>query len=350
MAQGNPDSPLNILLQGLPPSGGTLAYRRDTCSGELPPWAPCLLQTGVDPNRNFSVNWGGDGASSIKMEQDYRGPYPYSETEIQNIRELSSSLNSPVSISLHTVAAQILGSPSKSDGKAVPGGRRGDEGSGRRDDRRDAGTRTRRARASGTTPSATPTTSATTRWVSTPTRSSSGRRRATSTARTRSRSSPSTSARASRPARACARRCCARSTTTVDPKVSGRVLVRAPKGTKLELKRTVRVPTSEICTVAFGLPGLIGLNTPLQCLAPGMALVVDEPVDAGDDRAEGRPRHVVGSPVDACVRATGRQDRGLRAALHHARSAHASRPRRHDRPRRAHPRHAQALLIEWLQW
>src|SRR4051794_19129136 len=46
-------------------TGGFGAYRRKTCSGAVPSGAfPCLLQWGVDPNRNYGEGWGGAGASS----------------------------------------------------------------------------------------------------------------------------------------------------------------------------------------------------------------------------------------------------------------------------------------------
>lgn len=276
VANGNPDSPLNILLEGLPPSGGTLAYRRDTCSGELPPWAPCFLQTGVDPNRNYSVNWGGDGASSIAMEQDYRGPYPYSESEVQNIREISASLNSPVSISLHTVAAQILGSPSKADGKAVP-----------------ADVKAMKTLADAMTDATGyPNSTGPGLGYDTVGDSNDFGYYAMGEYAYTIELGPSdgnfhgpysesvvdqylgSGKTAGKGAREALLRALA---ATADPAASGRLLVRAPKGTALELHRVVQVPTSEICSAAFGLPGLIGINTPLQCLAPGKALVVDEP-------------------------------------------------------------------------
>jgi murein tripeptide amidase MpaA len=45
--------------------GGFGAYRRKTCLGAVPDASfPCLLQWGVDPNRNYGEGWGGAGASS----------------------------------------------------------------------------------------------------------------------------------------------------------------------------------------------------------------------------------------------------------------------------------------------
>ena len=42
--------------------GGFGAYRRKNCDGAVPsPEFPCLLQYGVDPNRNYGEGWGAAG-------------------------------------------------------------------------------------------------------------------------------------------------------------------------------------------------------------------------------------------------------------------------------------------------
>ena len=45
---------------------------------------------GTDPNRNYGGFWGGPGASPIWSSDTYRGDAPFSEPEVQNIRELQS--------------------------------------------------------------------------------------------------------------------------------------------------------------------------------------------------------------------------------------------------------------------
>ena len=46
---------------------------------------------GTDPNRNYGGIWGGAGASTAWSSDTYRGDAPFSEPEVQNIRELQSS-------------------------------------------------------------------------------------------------------------------------------------------------------------------------------------------------------------------------------------------------------------------
>ena len=43
---------------------------------------------GTDPNRNYGGLWGGGGASVDWSDDTFRGDAPFSEPEIQNIREL----------------------------------------------------------------------------------------------------------------------------------------------------------------------------------------------------------------------------------------------------------------------
>ena len=41
---------------------------------------------GVDPNRNWGYNWGGQGASGDPCDETYYGPKPFSEPETAAIR------------------------------------------------------------------------------------------------------------------------------------------------------------------------------------------------------------------------------------------------------------------------
>jgi murein tripeptide amidase MpaA len=95
------------------PTGGNFAYRRKNCNdlvagnGSI----PCDAAIGVDNNRNYGQDWGGPGASTSPIDQSYRGSGPFSEPETRAVRELSWKTNSPVHISVHTVAAKVLRPP-----------------------------------------------------------------------------------------------------------------------------------------------------------------------------------------------------------------------------------------------
>jgi hypothetical protein len=62
-----------------------------------------LLRTvGVDPNRNYGGFWGGPGASFNPRSDIYRGEGPFSEPEVQNVRELLSTRNVTTLLTNHT--------------------------------------------------------------------------------------------------------------------------------------------------------------------------------------------------------------------------------------------------------
>ncbi len=65
---------------------------------------------GVDPNRNYSFEWGDSngGSSGSFFDQTYRGSAPFSEPETQNVRDLI--LSRPVTgvITNHTYQASVL--------------------------------------------------------------------------------------------------------------------------------------------------------------------------------------------------------------------------------------------------
>lgn len=71
--------------------------------------------TGVDTNRNWGYQWGGQGASSTPSSDTYRGTGPFSEPETQNIRNLVEGLaglpglpNLKAMIDLHTYSELVL--------------------------------------------------------------------------------------------------------------------------------------------------------------------------------------------------------------------------------------------------
>ncbi|HSE10849.1 MAG TPA: M14 family zinc carboxypeptidase [Nocardioidaceae bacterium] len=109
------------------PLGGTTsilatpgrAYMRKNCrvvDGQDTPDGSCAavlaspggFGAGVDLNRNYGGLWGGPGASTTFADPTYRGPGPFSEPEIQNVRELVSSRQVTTMISNHTFSNLVL--------------------------------------------------------------------------------------------------------------------------------------------------------------------------------------------------------------------------------------------------
>jgi hypothetical protein len=98
---------------------GPFAYRRKNCRGSFPVGAPCAMQYGVDPNRNYGEGWGGNGASANPTGLTYRGSGPWSEPETQAVHEFSQRRQVTNIITLHNVAALVLRPPGrKADGLA----------------------------------------------------------------------------------------------------------------------------------------------------------------------------------------------------------------------------------------
>jgi hypothetical protein len=100
------------LLESVAPPGGSLAYRRKNCDGASPsPATPCALQYGVDPNRNYGMNWGGPGAGTDPNDQDYRGSDMWSEPETQAVHEFSQTHDVTTLITMHNFASLVLRPP-----------------------------------------------------------------------------------------------------------------------------------------------------------------------------------------------------------------------------------------------
>ena len=70
---------------------------------------------GTDPNRNYGGLWGGPGASVNWADDTYRGDAPFSEPEVQNIRELISSRQVTNLITNHTYSNLVLRPPGVAD-------------------------------------------------------------------------------------------------------------------------------------------------------------------------------------------------------------------------------------------
>jgi hypothetical protein len=85
-------------------------YSRGTCddnkAGRL---------RGTDPNRNYGGLWGGSGASVHWSDDTYRGDEPFSEPEVQNIRELIASRQVTNLITNHTYSNLVLRPPGVAD-------------------------------------------------------------------------------------------------------------------------------------------------------------------------------------------------------------------------------------------
>lgn len=93
--------------------------KRKSCrvkDGEVPTFAECAnplnRDKGVDLNRNYGAFWGGLGATVGAGGSSYRGAAPFSEPEIQNMRDLLASHQVVVALSNHTPDAKVLRAPS----------------------------------------------------------------------------------------------------------------------------------------------------------------------------------------------------------------------------------------------
>ena len=70
---------------------------------------------GTDPNRNYGGLWGGSGASVSWSDDTFRGDEPFSEPEVQNIRELQSTRSITNLITNHTFSNLVLRPPGVAD-------------------------------------------------------------------------------------------------------------------------------------------------------------------------------------------------------------------------------------------
>jgi zinc carboxypeptidase len=81
-------------------------YRRHACddnkAGRL---------RGTDPNRNYGGLWGGSGASVTWFDETFRGDAPFSEPEVQSIRDLVSNRQVTNLITNHTYSNLVLRPP-----------------------------------------------------------------------------------------------------------------------------------------------------------------------------------------------------------------------------------------------
>jgi hypothetical protein len=96
-------------------------YKRKNCSpadaptddlrSGLCPLNPAGPVRGTDINRNYGGFWGGPGASTRWSSETYRGPAPFSEPEVQSVRELISGRQVTNLITNHTYSNLVLRPP-----------------------------------------------------------------------------------------------------------------------------------------------------------------------------------------------------------------------------------------------
>ncbi|NCA85690.1 MAG: T9SS type A sorting domain-containing protein [Clostridia bacterium] len=75
---------------------------------------------GVDPNRNYGWEWGGEGTSFDPTDITYCGPEPFSEPELQAIRDLMAARHFVAGISYHTYSELVLWPFAYTDGATGP--------------------------------------------------------------------------------------------------------------------------------------------------------------------------------------------------------------------------------------
>lgn len=121
-------------------ANGSGAYKRKTCFDPDPALQaiPCLARSssrasanpddqphqladrGVDPNRNYGVQWGGPGTSDQVTNLTNAGPRPWSEPETESVRRFLRDLQPTMLITNHTFAGLILRPPGTGDFGPTP--------------------------------------------------------------------------------------------------------------------------------------------------------------------------------------------------------------------------------------
>jgi carboxypeptidase T len=91
--------------------GSNNEYRRKNCRKPTTGQDCSVVSNGVDPNRNYGAFWGGTGSPSTPAAETFRGPAPFSEPEVQDVRELIASRQVTGVISTHTFGRTILRQP-----------------------------------------------------------------------------------------------------------------------------------------------------------------------------------------------------------------------------------------------
>jgi carboxypeptidase T len=95
-------------------------YRRKNCRKASGGQDCTVVSNGVDPNRNYAAFWGGTGSPSTPTDETFRGSAPFSEPEVQDIRELIAGHQVTGVISTHTFDRTILRQPGVASQPATP--------------------------------------------------------------------------------------------------------------------------------------------------------------------------------------------------------------------------------------
>jgi len=90
------------------------------CLARSYPSIPDNVDRGVDPNRNYGVEWGGPGTDTSRDSQTYHGPSPFSEPETEAFRQFTRNLQPAVLITNHTFTGLILRPPGTATFGPVP--------------------------------------------------------------------------------------------------------------------------------------------------------------------------------------------------------------------------------------
>jgi hypothetical protein len=102
------DRPLEVGLQAVGAGSYWRKNRRalsaDLGLGQL----GSLTAYGVDPNRNYGIQWGGPGASDIPAEQTYRGDVVFSEPESRNVNRVILGRSTTGYLTNHTYSDLVL--------------------------------------------------------------------------------------------------------------------------------------------------------------------------------------------------------------------------------------------------
>jgi hypothetical protein len=102
------DRPLEVGLQAVG-AGSYWRKNRRALTGDLGlGQLGSLTAYGVDPNRNYGIQWGGPGASDVPVQQDYRGPAVFSEPESRNVNRVLLGRGTTGYLTNHTYSDLVL--------------------------------------------------------------------------------------------------------------------------------------------------------------------------------------------------------------------------------------------------
>jgi murein tripeptide amidase MpaA len=88
------------------PNGQTVPQDEALPETGILPTTPGAI--GVDPNRNYSYRWGGNGSSAAQDGQTYRGNEPFSEPEARNVQWIHQNWQAVAGITHHTSGNLVL--------------------------------------------------------------------------------------------------------------------------------------------------------------------------------------------------------------------------------------------------